>query len=93
MFRDVLEVTLQQSVTQRINGLGTIDLSTQAADVDDPSPQAARFGFTPGAPSGASIEDIAKPQETFEAIQNLVDTCQPARSALRKAREAASISA
>jgi membrane protein YdbS with pleckstrin-like domain len=91
MFRDVLEVTLQQSVTQRMYGLGTINLSTQASDVDDPSPQAASFGLTPGVTSGASIQDIAKPEEAFGIIQKLVDGCKPIRSPLpRKTRGDAS---
>jgi membrane protein YdbS with pleckstrin-like domain len=76
MFRDMKEVTLRQGVSQRKCGLGTIDISTQALDVDAPSPQAARFGFTPGATSGASVQDIPDPDRTFDRIKGMVDACR-----------------
>jgi len=76
MFRDVKEVTLRQGVTQRMCGLGTINISTQALDVDAPSPPAARFGFTPGATSGASVQDVPDPEQTFERVKGLVDACR-----------------
>ena len=76
MFRDVKELTLRRGTLQRMCGLGTIDLSTQATDVDAPSPQAAKFGFVPGATSGASVQDIPNPEQAFDTIKKMVDACR-----------------
>jgi len=73
MFRDVLEVSLQQSFLQRNNGLGTIFLSTLASDAPDPGPL-SQFGFTDGTKSGASVLDIPRPDEAFAAVQKLIDS-------------------
>ena len=75
MFRDVREVTLQKSVAQRMYGLGTVNLSTLASDVPNQSPY-AKFGFGSGSPSGASVQDIANPDQAFAAIQKMVDACR-----------------
>jgi membrane protein YdbS with pleckstrin-like domain len=75
LFRDIQEVTLQQGLAQRMCGLGTINLSTQATGTDDPGPF-ARFGFIGGSQSGASLQDIPNPDETFETVKKMVGHCR-----------------
>ena len=78
LFRDVDEVTLQKSVSQRICRLGTINLSTAASEMVNPSPF-AKFGFTGAAASGAIVQDIPDPDEAFAAIEKMVDACRGER--------------
>jgi membrane protein YdbS with pleckstrin-like domain len=78
MFRDVLEVSLQQSFLQRNHDIGTIFLSTLASDVAEPG-LLSQFGLTDGTKSGASVMDIPRPDEAFAAVQKLIDSARSDR--------------
>jgi uncharacterized membrane protein YdbT with pleckstrin-like domain len=73
-FRYVREVTLRKGILQRIYGLGSIYLATQATGS---SPQGFRpftaLGFGNVSASGVLVRDIPEPDATYERIRTLVD--------------------
>jgi uncharacterized membrane protein YdbT with pleckstrin-like domain len=74
-FQDVKEVTLRKGILQRMCGLGTIYLATEATGSSSARTNVfGAFGFGNISASGVGIRDILSPDETFEKIRNLVDS-------------------
>ncbi len=74
-FEDVREVTLRKGVLQRVCGLGTVYLATQATGSAGSSNNSNVFfniGFGNISASGISVRDIANPDEVYCKIQEII---------------------
>ena len=74
-FRDVKEVTLRKGILQRTQGLGTIYLATLATGSSSMSNPFAALGFGNVSASGVNVRDVTQPDEVYEKVRSLVDSC------------------
>ena len=72
-FRYVREVTLRKGILQRIYGLGSIYLATQAIGSSPGYRPFTALGFGNVSASGILVRDIAEPDAAYERIRTLVD--------------------
>jgi len=72
-FRDVSEVTLHKGIFQRIYGLGTIYLATQATGSNASFNLSVALGFGNVSGSGVSVRDVPNPDDMFDKVRRLVD--------------------
>ncbi len=71
--RDVKEVTLRKGMLQRLYGLGSIYLATQATG-NWASPNVfSALGFGNVSASGIIVRDIPDPDEAYQNISQLID--------------------
>jgi membrane protein YdbS with pleckstrin-like domain len=72
-FRDVKETTLRKGVLQRIYGLGSIYLATQATGSTQNANPFVALGFGNVSASGVIVRDSGDPDGTFDKVRQLVD--------------------
>lgn len=72
-FKDVKEITLNKNIFQRVYNLGTIYVATLATGSSFPGSRFFALGFGNISASGASVQDIQNPDETYEEIRRIVD--------------------
>jgi membrane protein YdbS with pleckstrin-like domain len=75
-FRDVKEVTLRKGIFQRLYGLGTIYLATLATGSSPSFNPFIALGFGNISGSGINVRDIGEPDQAFDKIRQLVDSCR-----------------
>lgn len=72
-YKDVKEVTLKRGILQRMCGLGTIYVGTQATGLMSYASPFSALGFGSTSTSGLNVRDVAGPEETYQRIKVLTD--------------------
>jgi membrane protein YdbS with pleckstrin-like domain len=70
-YADVKEITLRKSVLQRMCGLGTIYLATQATGIAPQGNSTGALSFTNVTASGIAVRDIRDSDQNYEKIRVL----------------------